>query len=114
MCEDCKEDFGIKNQENNTSKLCAICSWPINRKISKEKVKEFCRGIIKWLKKQKPRNFKKIVKKIETLNGKDAELCRYDFFYLIRDFIKEYDARVAKKYEKEIASKFDFGGALVS
>ncbi len=46
--------------------------------------------------------------------NKDAYLCRYDFFYLIRDFIKEYNPKAAKVFEEKIAKQFDFNGAMVS
>ncbi len=104
----------MKNEEYDDSIHCLICDWPINRVIKKDKVNEFCSGIIKWLEAKKIKNREKIIEKIRALMNKDAYLCRYDFFYLIRDFIKEYNPKAAKVFEEKIAKQFDFNGAMVS
>ena len=49
VCDSCKEDLGISTIEDNTSDVCSICGWPINRPISIKESKSFVDGIIKWL-----------------------------------------------------------------
>lgn len=113
VCESCKENFDLKETEDFSSNVCAICGWPINKPISKEDSASFIRGVEEWLSKKSPETLSKIQKSLETLK-KENYLCRYDFFHLIEGIIGKEDEQIASLFEKEIASKYEFGDSLVS
>jgi hypothetical protein len=113
VCESCKENFELEVKEDNSSDVCALCGWPINRPLSKRETQRFIKGVKEWLRKNgKP--MASIEKKLELLQGKKLYLCRYDFFHLIKDIIKDESETLAKKFEEEIASKYDFYGGIIS
>jgi hypothetical protein len=113
VCESCKENFGLENREDNSSAVCAICGWPINRPIDKKETKIFINSIKNWLEINNGLS-DSLKQKLEKLEGKELHLCRYDFFYLIKDMIEAEDETLANKFEKEIASKYDFHGGIIS
>jgi len=113
ICESCKEDLGLESLEDNSSNVCAICGWPINRPMSKKETKVFISGIRRWLEKNGKLN-ESLSRKLRIFSQKEIHLCRYDFFYLIKDMIEGESKSLAKKFEREIASKYDFYGGIVS
>jgi len=113
VCESCREDFGLEECEDNTSEVCALCGWPINKPIDKKEIRVFLDGIKNWLEK-KGRLTENLRKKLESFSGKETYLCRYDFFHLIKDLISLEDERLSEEFEKEIASKYEFYGGIVS
>ena len=113
VCESCKEDWGEEGSEDNTSEICALCGWPINRPISKKGIRAFLDGIKSWLEKR-GRLSEILRKKLEFFSGEEIYLCRYDFFYLVKDLIGAEDEKLGEEFEKEIASKYDFYGGIVS
>lgn len=113
VCNDCKENFELKEVEDNSSHVCAICGWPIQRVITKREAKIFIKGIKDWLS-NKEFNNKEIYEILNQLAKKDHYLCRYDFFYLIKGIFENFDKNLAENFEKEIASQYDFFGSLVS
>jgi hypothetical protein len=113
VCKDCEENFGLENMEDNSSDVCAICGWPINRPIDKRKTKIFVKSIKNWL--EINNGLSDILKqKLDKLERKELHVCRYDLFYLIKDIIEAEDETLADKFEKEIASKYDFNGGIIS
>jgi hypothetical protein len=113
VCESCKENFGLENREDNSSAVCAICGWPINRPIDKKETKIFINSIKNWLEINNGLS-DSLKQKLEKLEEKELHLCRYDFFYLIKDMIEAEDETLANKFEKEIALKYDFHGGIIS
>ena len=113
VCESCKEDFGLESFEDNSSHVCAMCGWPINRPISKKEIKTFVEGIERWLENVGGLN-ENLKKKLESLLGKELYICRYDFFYLIKGMVESENEEVGEKFEKEIASKYEFYGGIIS
>jgi hypothetical protein len=113
VCESCKENFGLENREDNSSDVCAICGWPINKPIERREAKNFINSIKDWLKTNSGLS-DSLKRKLEKLAGKELHLCRYDFFYLIKDMIGAENEALANKFEKEIASKYDFHGGIIS
>ena len=113
VCNSCKEDLELNAMEDNTSDVCSICGWPINRPISIKESKKFVQGIIKWLDDNRFLN-DSLKSKIAKFSGKKLYMCRYDFFYLIKDIISLEDEEAAKMFEEKIASKYDFMGGIVS
>jgi len=108
------EDLGLKEEENTDSFHCIICNWPINRLLN---VRLFYPSILKWIEKSSNDQEKKkeIFKRLEFLKRvKSIPICRYDFFYLIKDIISQVDEMLAEKFEKEVASNYDFSGSLIS
>jgi len=116
VCDDCREDLSLVKNEDTSSPICVICGWPINRLIEKQEVEKFCRGVLEWVKKNT--NSWKIVnnikKKLERIEGKTLAMCRYDFFYFIKDLISSVDEKLGEKYEKEVCLQYDFRGSLIS
>jgi hypothetical protein len=114
-CESCIENSSLENEEkeDSSSKICALCGWPINRVIKKGEVKELIKGIENWLNQNEGLSIN-IKHKLKKLEGKDLYFCRYDFFYLVKDIIEAENEALANKFEKEIASKYDFYGGIVS
>ncbi len=113
VCESCKENFDLKENEDFSSNVCAICGWPINRPISRKEAKIFIKGVEDWLSKNSQEVLKKVEKSLKELE-KENYLCRYDFFYLIKGMIEREDEKIASKFEEEICSKYDFLGSIVS
>jgi len=113
VCNDCKENFELKENEDFSSNVCSVCGWPINRVISKEDARKFVEGVEKWLKKENLKN-ESLFKALNKLKRKEHYLCRYDFFELIKNIIENFDKNVARKFEKEIFSQYDFFGSLIS
>jgi len=113
VCNDCKENFELKEDEDFSSNVCSVCGWPINRVISKEEARKFVEGVEKWLEKENLKN-ESLFKALNKLKRKEHYLCRYDFFELIKNIIENFDKNVARKFEKEIFSQYDFFGSLVS
>jgi hypothetical protein len=113
VCKSCKEDLELNVTEDNSSDVCAICGWPINRPISIRESKKFTEGIIKWLDENGFLN-EGLNSKISKFSGKKLYMCRYDFFYLIKDIISSENEEAAKEFEEKIASKYEFGGGIVS
>jgi len=113
VCNDCKENFDLKENEDFSSNVCSVCGWPINRVISKEEAGKFINGVEKWLEKENFKN-ENLFKALNKLKRKEHYLCRYDFFELIKNIIENFDKNVAKKFEKEIFSQYDFFGSLIS
>jgi len=113
VCNDCKENFELKEDEDFSSNVCSVCGWPINRVISKEDARKFVEGVEKWLEKENLKN-ESLFKALNKLKRKEHYLCRYDFFELIKNIIENFDKNVARKFEKEIFSQYDFFGSLVS
>jgi len=113
VCDSCKEDLGISTIEDNTSDVCSICGWPINRPISIKESKSFVDGIIKWLDENGFLN-ESLNSKISKFSGRKLYMCRYDFFYLIKDIIGSENEEAAKLFEEKIASKYEFRGGIVS
>jgi len=108
------EDLGLKEEENTNSIRCVICDWPINRLLN---VQLFYPSIFKWIEENSSdqEKKKKILKHLEFLKRlKSVPICRYDFFYLIEDIISQVDKKLAEKFEKEVASNYDFSGSLIS
>lgn len=114
VCKECAEDLELKESEVDSSEKCAVCGWPINRRISKEISKKFVEGVKEWLKNKCSKEIlEKIEKRLSFLEGKDVSLCRYDFFSLIKKVLEEEDEKLGKEFEN-ILKAFDFGGSLVS
>jgi hypothetical protein len=113
VCESCKENFGLENREDNSSDVCAICGWPINKPIKRREAKNFINSIKDWLETNSGLS-DSLKRKLEKLAGKELHLCRYDFFYLIKDMIGAENEALAIKFEKEIASKYEFHGGIIS
>jgi len=113
VCNSCKEDLDLKPIEDNSSDVCSICGWPINRPINLKESKNFVEGIIKWLDENGFLN-DSLKSKIVKLSGKKLYMCRYDFFYLIKDIISIENEEAARVFEEKIASKYEFGGGIVS
>lgn len=114
VCETCKENFEIEESEDYSSHLCAVCGWPINRVLSKDEVKKFVDGIEKWLEEKKINNACDVFNSLRKLKKREHYLCRYDFFQIVKGMIESLDKKLGKEFEKKIASKYDFLGALVS
>jgi len=113
ICDDCKEDFVFKVEEDNTSEVCAICGWPINKPMSRKESMMFVDGIKSWIRKNGILT-KSLREKLDRLFNRKIHLCRYDFFYLILELIRNENEEMAEKFEKEIASKYDFKGGIIS
>jgi len=113
VCESCKENFGLENEEDNSSDVCAICGWPINKPIGKIETKNFTTSIKNWLEANNGLS-DSLKQKLQKLEGKELHLCRYDFFSLIKDMIEAENETLANKFEMEIASKYDFYGGIIS
>ena len=113
VCKSCAEDLEMKAIEDNSSDVCSICGWPINKPISKFESKNFINGIIRWLKDD---GFltDSLRSKISKLSNKELYICRYDFFYLIKDIISSENENAAEEFEKKIASKYEFGEGIIS
>ncbi|MEM5875020.1 MAG: hypothetical protein QXW01_01770 [Candidatus Aenigmatarchaeota archaeon] len=114
VCIDCKENLNLEKVEDNSSNVCAICGWPIQRVISKEETKKFVKGVKLWIKKFRFRKKKVFIDFLKKLEREEHYLCRYDFFYLIKEKMETFDKKLSKRFEKEIASQYDFFGSLVS
>jgi len=113
VCESCKENFELEESEDNTSEVCALCGWPINRPIVKKEVEILLGGIKDWLE-NRNRVTENLRKKLEHFSNKEIYLCRYDFFYLIKDLISSEDVKLGEEFEREIASKYEFYGGIIS
>ena len=113
VCESCKENFDLKETEDFSSNVCAVCGWPINKPISKEESKFLIKGVKEWLSRNSQEVLEKIEKSLKELE-KENYLCRYDFFYLIKGIIERENEQIASKFEKEVCSKYDFLGSIVS
>jgi len=113
VCKSCREDSELNAIEDNSSDVCAICGWPINRPIEKKESRKFVEGIIKWLEENRflTDNLKS---QVARFSGKKLYMCRYDFFYLIKDIIGSENEEAAKLFEEKIASKYEFRGGIVS
>ncbi len=113
ICESCKENFEIQENEDFSSNVCAICGWPINRVLSKNDTRMLVKGVERWLRINDGLS-DRLKKKLDRLAGRELYLCRYDFFFLIKDIIESENLELAKKFEEEIASKYDFYGGIIS
>ena len=113
VCSSCREDLELKTIEDNSSDVCSICGWPINKPISKSESRNFVEGIIRWL---KDRGFltDSLKSKISEFSNKELYLCRYDFLYLVKDIVSSENESAAKEFEEKIASKYEFGEAIIS
>jgi len=113
VCSSCREDLELKTIEDNSSDVCSICGWPINKPISKPESRNFVEGIIRWL---KDRGFltDSLKSKISRFSNKELYCCRYDFLYLVKDIISSENESAAKEFEDKIASKYEFGEAIIS
>jgi hypothetical protein len=103
----------MKLEEEYTSDICALCGWPINKPITKKEAAKLISGIIDWLNNNKSLT-KNLEKKIEKFGKEELYICRYDFFYLIKDIIECENEEIAKKFENEVASKYEFYGGIIS
>ncbi len=103
----------MKQVEEDTSEKCIICNWPINRKISLEKSKKFLKGVKEWIKKNANKEiYKKVEKELNFLE-KEMNICRYDFFRIIKEIIESKNKKLGRKFNT-ILKAFDFEGSLVS
>ncbi|MEM7825539.1 MAG: hypothetical protein QW412_01615 [Candidatus Aenigmatarchaeota archaeon] len=106
--------MGLKEIEGDNPERCVVCDWPINRKLSKEKVRKFLKGINNWLKQNSSKEIiERIEKRLSFLENKKLNICRYDFFILIKETIESENQELGEKFEK-ILKAFDFWGSLIS
>jgi hypothetical protein len=109
LCKECRD---YKKEEVFKVKLCAICGWPINNVITKNKVKDFLNFLSKWLKEKNKSELLEIVKtKIEV---KDFTVCRYDFFEFVEKILENLDLEVAEEFKNIFTKKYDFKDSIIS
>ncbi len=112
ICERCVENEFLESKEELKGKYCAICGWPINRVIKKDKVKVFLDYLEKWLSSKNRVELIGVIKPI--FKDEKIYLCRYDFFELIEKIIEKFDENIAKEFNKKFTKNFDFQGSLIS